>query len=703
MENKQEFPVQAISKIAEKESWRKEIYRPIYHLHKWWAQRLGTVFRAILLYLVENDENDVWCEFYKFHNYKDITILDPFMGSGTTLGEALKLGMNVVGCDINPISSFLVKQELTRVDIPQLYAEYEKIRDSIECKIRNCYNTIDLSTGEIIPVLYYFWVKFVVTSSGEEIPLFTKYIFSQNACPAKKPKVEILCPECWRIFEGKYDDMMVVCPYCQYHFNPQSGNIENNCVIDKKGQKYKIKDLVSLSSDILKEKMFALVAINKNGEKVYQHIQDYDKNLYNEIRRKYDDNNNCNVPNSSIRPGYNTNQVLGYNYSNWRDFFNFRQLYCLQLLMEEILKIEDTVIREQFLCLFSGTLEYNNMFCSFKGEGTGAVRPIFSNHILKPERMPLENSVWGHPCSSGCFSTLFKSRFIKAKQYLDLPFEIQFDVQKQKYDKIVCSYRLNPHICESWNEMGKVQQSALILNGDSAHLPIPASSIDFVVTDPPYFDYVHYSELSDFFYAWLSPVLKKDYSIFSDDSSGKENEVQNTDFSRFSRLLGNVFTESFRILKKNGKMAFSFHHSKLEGWLAIANAIKQAQFFLDETFPLYSELIVSAPKSQTKEPICLDAIIICCKHKKDWTMEMIINQAKKKLELLNKCHNTLSANDKFVIAACTGMLLCVNQRLSDSQSEAVINNIYEILLDYKIKSEPVPKIQNQYLIDFSET
>ena len=36
------FPFDRISEIAEAESWRKEIYRPVYHVHKWWAQRLGS-------------------------------------------------------------------------------------------------------------------------------------------------------------------------------------------------------------------------------------------------------------------------------------------------------------------------------------------------------------------------------------------------------------------------------------------------------------------------------------------------------------------------------------------------------------------------------------------------------------------------------------------------------------------------------------
>ncbi len=37
------FPFEELSAVAEVESWRKEVYRPVYHLHKWWAQRLGSV------------------------------------------------------------------------------------------------------------------------------------------------------------------------------------------------------------------------------------------------------------------------------------------------------------------------------------------------------------------------------------------------------------------------------------------------------------------------------------------------------------------------------------------------------------------------------------------------------------------------------------------------------------------------------------
>ena len=55
------FPFEFISQLAEMESWRKEVYRPIYHIHKWWAKRLGSVFRGILLGSALPDSENVVC------------------------------------------------------------------------------------------------------------------------------------------------------------------------------------------------------------------------------------------------------------------------------------------------------------------------------------------------------------------------------------------------------------------------------------------------------------------------------------------------------------------------------------------------------------------------------------------------------------------------------------------------------------------
>ena len=66
------FPIGFISQLAEHESWRKEIYRPIYYIHKWWARRLGSVFRAIIIASCVDQEQDVAQLFYEPIEFPDV-------------------------------------------------------------------------------------------------------------------------------------------------------------------------------------------------------------------------------------------------------------------------------------------------------------------------------------------------------------------------------------------------------------------------------------------------------------------------------------------------------------------------------------------------------------------------------------------------------------------------------------------------------
>ena len=123
------------------------------------------------------------------------------------------------------------------------------------------------------------------------------------------------------------------------------------------------------------------------------------------------------LPTLKLQDGYNTRQAMGYGFRKWRDFFNSRQLLALGWLHEAIASLPEDKGRDAFLTLFSGALEFNNMFASYKGEGTGAVRHMFAHHILKPERTPIEANLWGTSKSSGSFSGLFRGRISKAIEY----------------------------------------------------------------------------------------------------------------------------------------------------------------------------------------------------------------------------------------------------------------------------------------------
>src|SRR2546422_5700164 len=75
------FPFEFVSELAEMESWRKEVYRPIYHIHKWWAKRLGSVFRVVLLGSVIPETESLAEMFYRRHDLSAVTVFDPLPGT----------------------------------------------------------------------------------------------------------------------------------------------------------------------------------------------------------------------------------------------------------------------------------------------------------------------------------------------------------------------------------------------------------------------------------------------------------------------------------------------------------------------------------------------------------------------------------------------------------------------------------------------
>ncbi|RWS98848.1 DNA methyltransferase [Aeromonas caviae] len=666
-----DFPLVEISQLAEQESWRKEINRPIYHIHKWWATRLGSVFRGITLGALTQPGTDTWAQFYKMHNMTGKVVLDPFMGSGTTLGEAVKLGAKAIGCDINPVSTFLVRQAFTPAAEAHLRVAFERLEREVAPEIRRYYQTRDPLTGEHIQVLYYFWVKTVTTPEGEVIPLFSRYVFSQNAYPKKKPRAQIICPSCWSVLEDRYDITDLKCLHCGHQFNPQEGPASGQYIKTKGGQRYRIKELLPKDGSPPDHRMYAMMALRADGTKVYLPVRAEDLSLYEEALLRLSDET-LPLPETTVRPGHNTDQARGYNYTKWRDFFNARQLLCLGLLLREILTIDDLAIQEQMLCLFSSTLEFNNLFCSFKGEGTGAVRHMFSNHILKPERTPLENSVWGTDKSSGSFSTLFESRLLRAKRYLDEPFEIALEHDKDGNRtgsrKMVASYPIRSRRVDTWAELEKTEHGLLILNGDSSKLPVPTGSVDAVVTDPPYFDFVHYSELSDFFFAWLSPVLRERYPWMAREDSSNLGEVQHKDPYVFARQLASVFKEACRVLKDDGVLAFSFHHSRAEGWAAIYEAISKAGLAVVAVHPVHAELRAASPKTAAKDPISLDAILVC--RKKAFALHQLpaVQDVCQAVDVLSSRLQAaglrISAGDRFVIGAAQTLIAHAAEDLS---------------------------------------
>src|SRR5437867_7211612 len=121
-----DFDIPFVASLALREKQIQQNYRPIIGVHKWFARRPGTLFRAVLL--SEFGTAPVRQEFYQGHALKHLRILDPFMGGGTTLIEANRVGCSVTGLDINPMAWWIVRQEIGELDLQAYARESEKLR-----------------------------------------------------------------------------------------------------------------------------------------------------------------------------------------------------------------------------------------------------------------------------------------------------------------------------------------------------------------------------------------------------------------------------------------------------------------------------------------------------------------------------------------------------------------------------------------------
>ena len=652
-----DFPFEDFCDIAELESWRKEINRPIYHIHKWWAQRLGSVFRAIVIGALAPAGTDVKSSFYRPVRFPGAVVFDPFMGSGTTLGEALKLGCRVVGRDINPVAHFAVKNAFALHSREKILHEFKAIEREVAPEIRYFYEA-RLPGGECAQSLYYFWVKVLdCPGCGEPVDLFKSYIFARHAYPRRHPYARVLCPACGTVEETRFDANTVECGACGYAFDPRIGPANG-----MKATCPGCRDVFSIAKTAReaghppRHRLYAKLVLTDADDKCYLPADDLDRERFQEaataLRTKHDYR-----PEGSLRPGYNTDQAINYGYRSWHEMFNERQLLCLGKLGERIRSIEDGGIRELFACLFSGTLEFNNMFASYKGEGTGAVRHMFSHHILKPERTPLEANPWGTRRSSGSFSTLFERRVLRAMEYRDNPFEIMVGKKNGRLagKKVFgLSESIGYPIAESldtFNAGGRVYLSC----GDSSDTDLAVDSVDVVITDPPFFDNVHYSQLADFFHVWQRRIVGT--STCQSETTRSEREVQRTDAGDFASRLQEVWEECARVLKPGGLLVFTYHHSRPEGWYSIFDALTGAGFAIVATHPIKAEMSVAMPKNQAREPIDLDIIVVCrnreevaasvCTNEDAWTRA--IQVATRQIHRLRRVGRTLSRNDLRVV------------------------------------------------------
>ncbi len=132
------FPEDFADNLSQLESFNKHLARPNTYLHKWWARRCGSTFRTILKQFVSDRALQ---DYYSPGGLEGKVILDPMMGGGTTLHEAIRLGARVIGADIDLIPTLQVRATLSKIELNELKDSFKDFFNSLYKKIGHYFHT----------------------------------------------------------------------------------------------------------------------------------------------------------------------------------------------------------------------------------------------------------------------------------------------------------------------------------------------------------------------------------------------------------------------------------------------------------------------------------------------------------------------------------------------------------------------------------
>jgi len=600
-------------------------------LHIWWARRplassRATNYAALVPAPKNIDEwnrrRDFIIEFSKWENSlngvmikqaredilnangsKPPRVLDPFGGGGSIPLEALRLGCEVYSGDYNPVAVLIQKCTLEyplKYSKPavkkhdakpssELFEDESKINPLLEDVKRWGDFVLKEAKKELgrfyteeedgsIPVGY-IWARTIPCqnpSCETEIPLMRQYWLAR-----KNNKNVLLYPYvkdnkvAFRIVGDGYGDM-------PQGFDPSNGSVSRavaTCPVC--GSVVDANTTRRLFQEGKSDQRMVAVVLHKPGVtgKHYRTAEERDVKVYKEAevyleekRKKLMEEWGMDpVPDEHLPPAGTLGfRIQRYNMNTWGDLFNARQKLALITFVEKVRQAYQKMMDEgydeeyaravvSYLSLMLGKLEdWNSLLSIWRPDQER------NEHVFNRQALPM---VWDYGERNPLEGMLMSPRGI---------------------DKIIehCSFITNTN--------------SLVTQCSATNLPYQGNFFDTVFTDPPYYDNVPYSYLSDFFYVWLKRTLGDLYpDLFSTPLTPKKNEI--VAYSKmeggfeegkrfFEDMLKKSFQEIHRVLKPNGIAVIVYAHKSTAGWETLINSLLDSGLVVTGAWPINTEM-----------------------------------------------------------------------------------------------------------------
>lgn len=543
-------------------------------------------------------------------------VFDPFAGGGAIPLEAARLGCNSYGNDINPVAHIIQKGSC---EFPQKFgksityskAEFIKIYgeeklwkeendkkifgDSVHISNRLAYdvnhyvklllNKIKASAKNLYPkdsdgdeVVMYYWARTANCGNptcNKEIPLVKQTYISKKRTSSQKdwlylkPFVhdnDIL----FEIKKGKCDVEPwikrgnLICPACE----------SVTGIKDVKSQF--IKNETSVRG--------VFYVVNKNGKRVFK---TFDNIAYSVDGVKID---SALKPHEPMPVKYTQAMpACTWGISKWGDLFLERQLKFIDLMINEFRDLKFNI---------ELNVEYKKVIMLYLG--------------LWIDRVILKNTSFGkwHILQETVEHLFGRQAISMAFDFPEVNPISDFSGNAENQMKFI----LNVINEESINSFG----SNCINSSSGDKLQFEESSINCVVTDPPYYDAIAYGDLSDFFYIWLKRILGNDFPItFAYPLTPKTEECtalkhrHNNDLGNSFSHFENKLLEIFKSIEYQTSdiVSIMFAHQSTKAWTTLCNSILNSSMNIKSSWASDTEKTVAL---KTDKDFLATSVTVAC-------------------------------------------------------------------------------------------
>ena len=549
---------QLISKIGVEEK-----YLRAYHYNSikvWWARRPVRAMRAIIINEVlqlrkaENDSvvtelidnlnpsDETFQAFQKKYSTSDLKLLDVFSGGGSIPLESARLGLETISVELNPVAALLQHTIFDGLKIEQYPEKLQKAGHEIIKRSEKRLSFL-FDYGDAKPYTI-FWSKTLKCPSCNRVTNLSRLEYL-----SKRKGKEVIISD----GKAKTNEKGFSCTHCkatisfadikEYCKNNKLGNTPlAMCYHDKGKKRYKSADAAFLEQNEAKSKLIELRLTE------LQHL----------------------IPNEAVDIKAGVINPTLYDLKQHRDFFNPSQLLVLLTVIDEIKTYyhenEGTIPNEELTQIVLGLTTLLEFLIDWNSTGTMWIA---------------QNEQTGRSLAGP--GVAMKWDYIEVNPF--------YQSGSNLYSKI-------DRVCKSISAI-RLNNTISIQNTSSANIDLPDGVIDLIVTDPPYYDSIDYTALSEFFRPWFEVLIRNTFDskvcLKNDTRNEAIAELANSSVknkrqgSHYHKIMRDIFAESKRVLKDSGKLVFIYGHKTLEGWEVIAKAVKDAGLYISNTYPLDME------------------------------------------------------------------------------------------------------------------